>query len=132
MTIKELKEHIKDYDDDMPCAYALWLPSDVGEIAESEKVELSGKEVGEILDDVHSSQDAEFGISWGSLRCAVKDFVGDKTIKKILNILSEDWNKEGTKEFVLKDMLEEYFYNEFKQDKLDQMLKDVQEERGGD
>lgn len=78
MTIKELKEHIKDYDDDLPCAWALWLPSDVGEIAESEKVELSSEEVGEILDVVHSHQRTEFGFYWDSLRYAVQDFVREK------------------------------------------------------
>ena len=78
MTIKELKEHIELYDDNMPCAYALWQPDDVKEIAGEEEVELSDEEIGEILDDIHSHQSAEFGISWESLRCAVRDFVRDK------------------------------------------------------
>lgn len=56
----------------------------------------------------------------------------DKVIKKILKILSEDWDKEGTKEFVLEDMLEEYFYYEFTQKDLDEMLETMQEERGGE
>jgi len=78
MTIRELREHIKDYDDNMPCAWALWLPSDVRAIELVEKVELLDEEVEEILDDVHSHQDAEFGITWESIRCAVQDFVRDK------------------------------------------------------
>ena len=50
----------------------------------------------------------------------------DKVIKKLLDILKEDWNKEGTKEFVLDDMLEEYFYNHFTQSLLDDMLEALQ------
>ena len=78
MTIKELREHIKEYGNDLPCAWALWLPGDVKNIAVQEQVELSDEEIGEILDDVHCNQDAEFGITWESIRCAVQDFVGDR------------------------------------------------------
>ena len=80
MTIKELKEHVDGYNENLHCAWALWLPGDVRETAGymNEEVELSDKEIGEILDDIHSHQSAEFGISWESIRCAVQDFVRDR------------------------------------------------------
>lgn len=78
MTIKELKEHLQGYDDNLFCAWALCLPSDVKAIAGEEEVELSDEEIGEILNDVNSNQDSEYGITWESIRCAVQDFVRDR------------------------------------------------------
>jgi len=78
MNIKELKEYLKHYDDNLSCAWALWLPGDVRAIAKEENAELSDEEIGEILDDIHSHQSAEFGINWESLRCAVQDFARDR------------------------------------------------------
>lgn len=77
-SIKELREHLSSYPDDMACAWALWTPPDVETVmrqlretqadrGERLQPTLDEGEVGYILERVHHHQDANQGITWDTL-----------------------------------------------------------------
>ena len=77
-TIKELREHLSSYPDNMACAWALWTPPDVETVMRQHRETqaargdhlqptLDEEEIGHILSRVNHRQDASFGITWYSL-----------------------------------------------------------------
>lgn len=71
MTIKELKEHLRNYPDSMPIAYALWLPDDVIETANAIGVTLNDEQIADVLHHVDNSHDANYGINWQTIESAI-------------------------------------------------------------
>ena len=76
MTIREMIESISTmYANrlDDPCAYDLWLPSDVHSAFDglnhddSTAKPLTDDEVADILSDFHHSRDADIGLNWKGL-----------------------------------------------------------------
>ncbi len=89
--VKDLKNHLDTYfkDDDV-IAYQIWQVDDVlsleedyeegewnwGGGGEEEIAKKITKEIAEeVLEAVHDHQDAELGISWESLKCALDDIL---------------------------------------------------------
>jgi hypothetical protein len=77
-SIKELREHLSSYPDDMACAWALWTPPDVVTVmrqhrdtqadrGERLQPTLDDEEIGYILERANHNQDASYGITWYSL-----------------------------------------------------------------
>lgn len=67
-TIAEAIAHLKTYRGSTACAYALWTPPDVREVARQSKVKLTKDEVDAVLADVHRHHDCNNGITWDTLR----------------------------------------------------------------
>jgi hypothetical protein len=72
MRIKDLIKHLEAYDPETACAYALWLPDDVREQAEGHH--LADEDVETILGKVQDSHDANIGINWEVIDCAIDWF----------------------------------------------------------
>lgn len=74
MKIKDLIEHLNNYDLNAPCAYSLWLTDDVQMIAKDRfSTKLSGCQVENVLDTINSNFDANDGISWDHLEYTIKN-----------------------------------------------------------
>ena len=87
MTIQTAIEHLKAYPLETPCAMAVWLPVDVKEAyrqnfdedeSESNRYGLSDKEIATVLEYVEDTQDAELGITWETIRCAIDRILEDR------------------------------------------------------
>lgn len=71
--IRDLKKRLEEYDDDTPCAYALWLPEDVREQVAAWLHEISDEDVETTLDTMHRRHDATIGMNWDVLEACVPD-----------------------------------------------------------
>lgn len=60
-TIKKIIKYLNNYDEDKPCAFALWLDSDVKTFALSNNVKLSEEQITIILNNIHEKFDAKMG-----------------------------------------------------------------------
>lgn len=74
MTIGEVKELLRGHGNDTPCACVLWLPKNIQKWAKEEGEELSDKEVRDILNYLHWSDNTTLRLSWKALRWAANDF----------------------------------------------------------
>lgn len=63
--LKGIKGHV---------AVAIWQEEDVIEQAEQHGVRLSHKAAAEIIDEIHSENDACSGITWATLDCYIEDW----------------------------------------------------------
>ena len=55
-----------------------WSREDISDVAHTLRVELSDEECVEVLKDIESGHDCEYGITWETLRCYVQDFVDER------------------------------------------------------
>ena len=55
-----------------------WAIEDVLQMAEEMDVELTDEEAGEILENIERHHDAELGISWTTIQCAIEDHMHDR------------------------------------------------------
>lgn len=78
MKIKDLMNHLKQYDPELDCAYSLWIPDDVIETAQNLGVNISNEQIEEVLYIVNESHDANYGISWQTLEYAIDNVVNQK------------------------------------------------------
>ena len=79
MTIGDLITHlVKNYSDDTPVAFSLWLPADVEHIADKIGVELTTEQIADVLCLVDNAHDAELGISWTTIENAVRLVVSEE------------------------------------------------------
>ncbi len=72
-TVREVIEHLQGLDPDSHIATAIWTEEDVIGYAENEMdgIKVSTEQAREILDDLDRHQDAELGITWGSICSAI-------------------------------------------------------------
>lgn len=75
MTIKDLKDMLSERPDDTMVAYALWFPEDIELTASRQHVTLTEEEVTDTILTLNENYDAEYGITWEMLTCAVQDTV---------------------------------------------------------
>jgi len=76
MNIGELKKLLEEYPDDTPCAYDLWLPDDVRDVFASSQEDggistesvITDDDIAAILGQVEKDKDAEYGISWETIK----------------------------------------------------------------
>lgn len=69
MTIADAIKQLQNHAPDTHCAFALWTPQDVYDMAEQKKATLTFDEANDVLDAVHHHQDASIGINWNVLDC---------------------------------------------------------------
>lgn len=72
-TAADLKQHIETFlpDEDTHIAYMIWQAEDVEQAARELGISLSREQINDILDDIHDSADAEYGITWNTIKDAV-------------------------------------------------------------
>jgi hypothetical protein len=76
MKVKNLKEHLKKhYNDSDDIAYAIWSKEDVEDQATKKSVELTDEEIANTLELIHEHDDAEYGISWTTVDCAIDEIL---------------------------------------------------------
>jgi len=76
MTVKELKQDLKVYKDDMPIASILWVPDDVLFYAENDmETKITKEEAEEVIRNIHHHADCEMGISWTTIECGIDDML---------------------------------------------------------
>lgn len=66
-------EHLQGYKPDEHIAVAIWCEADVLGRAKELGKKITRKQAQEILDDIEQHHDAELGISWDTLDCAIQD-----------------------------------------------------------
>lgn len=78
MRIKDLIENLQGYDPEMPIAYALWQPDDVGAWLEDRHtgIKLPMSVVSEILAQTQRKHDATVGLNWEVLGWHIEDVCG--------------------------------------------------------
>ncbi len=73
MTIGELRKHLDNYPDEMPCACALWLPKDVKETAEVHELpEPSSEIIESVLFDAEYWHERNHGINRGQIAAYIR------------------------------------------------------------
>jgi hypothetical protein len=72
-TVASVIEHLQGYKPDEHIATAIWCEEDVLGRAKEMGIKITRKKVQEILDDIEQHHDAELGISWMTLDCAIED-----------------------------------------------------------
>ena len=83
-TIKEYIEQLQHlYKPDETVAVHLWHTDDVIGLAKEMGYELSKEQAAEIIEDIHSHIDCEFGVTWETLRCNIEDYVTNNKVKKL-------------------------------------------------
>ncbi len=95
MTIGQLKKSLEALDDSTPCAYALWLPGDVRDLAtERGHGVLTPEQVETVLNDVQHRYDASIGINWDVIAQYLPEIAPDS----LYVIVSDDsdvyWSNE--------------------------------------
>jgi hypothetical protein len=79
MKIGDLIERLKQYDDQTPCAYSLWLPHDIRDAGELRgENPLTESDIEEILDSVQRQQDASIGINHDVIEAHIEMHRADK------------------------------------------------------
>jgi len=94
-TVKELKEFLDQfYKDDKPVAYAIWCDEDVkimfARMKESEYFdqfvdvpdELSKEAIEDILNEIHSCHDSEYGITWTAIKSEIDRYISEHYKRK--------------------------------------------------
>jgi hypothetical protein len=72
-TVASVIEHLKGYKPDEHIATAIWSEEDVLGRAKELKKKITRKQAQDILDDIEQHHDAELGICWMTLDCAIQD-----------------------------------------------------------
>jgi hypothetical protein len=81
MNIGALREILKNYADDTPCSYDLWLPNDVRDLVAAEMPDespITDAEIEDTLDAVFRRRDAEYGTTWQTIKDCLPDSVTDR------------------------------------------------------
>jgi len=76
-TIKELKEHLKSYNDNDVIAYDIWQVKDVILQAKDLGLTVTEEQAKSILDTVHNNRDSEQGINWDVIQYQIYNEIGD-------------------------------------------------------
>lgn len=80
--VKDAIKRLQGYDPESHVAMAVWTEADVIGYAKQEMAtELKPEQAREILDDIENHQDAELGITWLTIRCAI-ELLGFKQLFK--------------------------------------------------
>jgi hypothetical protein len=72
-TVASVIEHLQGYKPDEHIATAIWSEEDVLGRAKELKKKITHKQAQDILDDIEQHHDAELGICWMTLDCAIQD-----------------------------------------------------------
>jgi hypothetical protein len=75
-TIGSLINFLQAYHPDTPCAWSLWLPSDIIDWCNAqEKRNVSPEQIESILDNFNANADASVGLNWEGLERCIMDEV---------------------------------------------------------
>lgn len=72
-TVASVIEHLQGYKPDEHIATAIWSEEDVLGRAKELRKKITRKQAQEILDEIEQHHDAELGISWATLDCAIEE-----------------------------------------------------------
>jgi hypothetical protein len=72
-TVANVIEHLQGYKPTEHIATAIWCEEDVLGRAKELGKKITRKQAQDILDDIERHHDAELGISWTTLDCAIQD-----------------------------------------------------------
>ncbi|MDD5510813.1 MAG: hypothetical protein PHI12_08385 [Dehalococcoidales bacterium] len=72
-SVKELKEHLKGYNDEDIIAYDIWQVEDILQKADEDGYICTKEQAEAILEDVDRHRDANYGICWDTLLCYIQD-----------------------------------------------------------
>ena len=83
-TIKEYIEQLQRlYSQDETVAVHLWHTDDVIGLAKEMGYELTKNQAAEIIEDIHSHIDCEFGVTWMTVQVNIEDYVINNKVKKL-------------------------------------------------
>lgn len=82
MNIGKVIEQLQRYDPKTPCAWDLWLPDDVEEMAEQMDVELTEDEVRDVLYHMEKGKDATIGLTWTTVEANIDWVVSERKARE--------------------------------------------------
>ena len=81
MQVKELKRRLRTlYKPNDHIAAHLWCSDDVFQIAGEMGKTITKKAANEIIDQIDSHIDSEFGITWETIKCTLQDYLRDNKL----------------------------------------------------